>query len=459
MLIIFNDMLKHARILEDIEDEKLYITKYYRPGYTGSQLVIEDLGYSREQVRGFENIKYVYRLADSYSDRVKLVGREFYILVNGASGFDLGFSLYILKTLIEQRGNRVLLLVETPRKDVDVDIKARFYSWFKTISILDIYANGVEEGSFKYILLDHDQPPQVCRYLIRVFKKRLLLENGLSSLLDLRLKRYIIPITELLLVAELLVKMGSINRVEHEYRNVLLMMHKVLDRASADLWSIARRSKEAIRGSVFKYKKLFDKRSSIEHSLKKLIEILETGGKYTVSLIDSRRIFEKLLSGYTIRQVYYEIERSRIFDRIAKVSSEELVNTYSYGLLEHIGFSKRYVVIGEDLVDLVSYDELIVLEDVFNEFGILEFNSVPLNIDCGLNTNYIPFDFYEAYIDRSGLVMEQLYPHELILDGMRIEALDIHRINLVNYHGYVEAIKRKCSFIGMKFVESLLQRR
>ncbi len=450
-LIIFDDMVKLSIYLENLEHNKLFLTRYPRHGLKGKQLVIEDLVYSG--VKGRKSIGQVYKIAINYSDKLVFKDKKYVLLVNGASEYDMGLSLYVLNYILNNiREPEILVLTRAPPRNSNELIKASFYAWFKTISLYDIIFNYRVNGSFKYLLLNPDTSPRLIRYLIMLTDK---IMHNIHSLLHIKLKRFLLPIAELYVLAELLKYRGEYSKIAGEYKYLLMLMHGVLDNAPTDLWSIARKKRHVIEGSRFIIKKLIEKKDVLEKSIYSILEVLERGRRYTSSMIDPKALLEKLLHGTPISRIYPEINISGRIELLRNISSNDLIDTYDLGVVDLVRNTYRYLVITPDLENYVNGDNVLVLDKGVGEISVVEFDETPLHVDCRVNTDYLPFDFYEAYLDRSGIALSQLYPPETRIQNKILKPYDIHRVNLVNYHGYIEYRDEKCSTYIKSFLKQL----
>jgi len=433
-------MVKYQDLFAKLENyDKIYITQFYRSEIIGKQIVVEDLGFSYDYIhRG--SLNYVYRLASRYSDKLVLEPGFHAIVVDGASTFDLGVSLYILNKIYNENLDvELVLLALTPSLEIDDTYKAYYYSWFKQISLYDILFNTRRYGSFKYVLIDRSTPIQFCLHFLKHMDKLL---SGKSSLVSIFYKRYIIPIIEVTYLLELLgIKAKYLNIVD-EYKTILMTLSGILDIATGryeSLWSIARENRGLITGSGFLFKKYSGVFNDIDSVIEDLARVFLKKGKYTDLLVDPGLIIEKLLSGYTLRKLYDEINISEKIDILMNIDTLDLVKVYSYSVFKEYVDKNRIVIVSPDIETYISKGvNIIVDSESTGLISIIDLYTIPINSYCRLNTDYIPFEFYEAYVDKAGLALKQLYPPEIVIVNKVLKPEDIHSMGLVNYHGFIK---------------------
>jgi len=433
-------MVKYRDEFAKLENyDKIYITQFFRSEISGKQIVVEDLGFSYDyHQRG--SLNYVYRLASRYSDKIVLESGFYAVIVDGASTFDLGVSLYILNKMYNENLDvELVVLALTPSLDVDDTYKAYYYSWFKQVSLYDILFNTRKQGSFKYILIDRTTPVQLCLHVLKHLNNLL---SGRSSLINIFYKRYIIPIIEVTYLLELLsIKAKYLNIVD-EYKTILMTLSGILDIASGryeSLWSIARENKGLITGSGFIFKKYSEVFNDVDNVIEDLARVFIKKGRYTELLVNPGMIIEKLLSGYTLKKLYDEIDISGKIDILMNIDTADLVKVYSYSVFQEYVDKSRVVIVSPDIETYVNRDVSIIVDgESTGSISIIDLYTIPINSYCRLNTNYIPFEFYEAYVDKAGLALKQLYPSETIIVNKVLKPEELHSMGLVNYHGYVK---------------------
>lgn len=455
MIILFENTLKHYTSIGELSGSKLCIVRYEKPLIDAKQIVIEDLGFSREVVSRTETIKYMYSLAESYSHRFSLNEREYVFVINGNSSFDLGFSLYLINKIYNTVDKpHIILIIEIPRLDTIIDVRARFMSWLKTIFLHDIFVNS--NGFMKIVFTDPDSPPQLIKFLIIFLTSNLLMNY--RSILHIKLKRFIVPLTEIYFLIQLLTLRGKLVYLIENYKKNLFLMNKVLDQAPTELWSIARKSTNLIRGSIYSFKKIVDSLTKLEKTIEDSIKILVKSSRFSELAVDPRELLDKLMSGYTIGEIHNDVFSSERIVNYLNISRDLLVDTYSYGTVTNCEYS-RFVSTGEDLFDKIPPGfSSILLENTFNELNIIDTCSVSINNDCKYNTSYIPFNYIDAYFEASGLYLESLYPRELVFKNNIVKPIDIHNTCLVNYSGYLKAVSEKCGFSGLKLIKSIVEK-
>ncbi|OYT40778.1 MAG: hypothetical protein B6U89_00950 [Desulfurococcales archaeon ex4484_58] len=456
MLIVLNGMLKYLDELDTLDLDKRYITTHEIKGVSGKQIVVEDLGYRLEYAERVHDFHSISRLAEKYLYGFKPVDKRIIILLSGRQALDLGFTIELLNKISELRSfPEVVMMIETPRSSDNNIVKARFYASMKIFGLYDILFNYTSLGAFKYIFVDPDQPGEFYNYMVTMLNSY----DGLSkcySTLHLKFKRLVIPLLDLSILSELLVLLGKTKRLSNEYKFILWVMHRILDKAPTELWSIARKKTDIIRGSFYSYRELVSRSEETNECLKKLVMLLSRGSKYTASLVDPRALFEKLSSGTTLSNIYVEFSIEELYNKIKRIDAEDLLNIYSLGTLSlYIVFEHR-VLVGEDIASILKGKDLIVLKRRVNELSPIYILGVPINTDCGYNTEYIPMDIYEAYMDQYSVSKNTLYPQRIIFRNQVLDIDNIHNINMINYLGYRKGVEEECIFIGRKTIDSFI---
>jgi len=457
LMIILDGMMKYMDFFERTGFDKLYVTTFHREGIAGKQLVVEYTGYRGGYVYRGGGIENFYRLADRYIDQIK-IGEKTTLLINGGEVFDLGFSLKMLEHLTREKSvGNILYLVEVPQKKSTTDAKAFFYAWFKTISLIDIYFNELNKGFFKIILFDYNQPPQLYGLINNLYEKTSLFDKTCSTI-HLRVRRFLTGLRELFILTELFKTIGFYNYLTREYKADLSLLNSVLDHAPSELWSIARRDVHVIRGSIYTYKKLVDKGGLLEKVVRDLVKTIVQGGKYTSLMVDPLHVLEKILSGTRLSKIYDEIGVGNRVRDLISIPDDQLIDTYTYGVGSTRLDEFRISILSRDLaVYLHHVDNVVELADQAGEAVIMDASHIPINMDCRINQYYIPLDYYEAYVDKAGLNIEHMYPKDLHIGDKPVDQTDLHRINLVNYHGYHMALSENRRFSGLKTIKDLLQ--
>ncbi len=458
MLIILNGMLKYHDVLKEIKTEKIYVTNYPRENIEDKQIVIEEVGFREGYMQGYSSTPYIYRLSEKYVGSLDIVGENVVVLINSLSGIDLGFSLNLLHRLSLDKNFRLTFIISSPTKKDNSDVKARFYAWIKLVYLYDIYINNYKEGLFKQVLVDSSNPPQLYKFLGEIACNTDTLYN-LYSTIHIKFKRYIVPLADLMVLSELLLEQGKYRSIITEYKEILASLHKILDHAPTGLWSIARKYVELIRGSIYSYKKVINKESILKKYLEALIISINNGGRYTVSLINPHILLEKMISGSSLYSIYEDIGISKYIEKVITVENTELIDIYELGSINNYQNILRRIFISPDMQPFIPSEELeaTVLENHVNEIIVMDLYSIPLNTDCRYNSEYIPIDFYETYMDKAGLSLDQLYPRKISIGGKMIEHVDIHNIGIVNYNGYRYAEAEKCRYIGEGLINKLLR--
>ena len=456
LYIVFEDAVKYYLKPRDSRQDIVYLVKYYRPGMPGKQIVVEDIAYTGFGKRG-KTISEHYRIALNYSRELVFKDKEYVLVVNGSSNFDLGLSLFTISNIVrEPRNKKISVLVIVPSRDSSGMVKASFYAWLKVIFLYDIFVN-LMNGKFVYIFLDSSVSSNLVSYIADPLTyPNILFSKDLTSLTHLKFKRFLIPITEVYAFSELLKLKGELESTLREYRYLLMLMHGVLDNAPTDLWSWARKHRSIIEGSGFMLKKLLEKQDVLEREVRELFKVLSRGGVYTAYLVDPLEVFKVLLQGVPMSRVYEVLNINTKIKLLTRIRSNELVDIYSLGIPQHFSRVTRCFIVSKDLSSYINDGQCVVAVDGVGEISVVEAAGVPLNQDCKINTEYIPFDFYEAYIERSGIALSQLYPPEIIVGDKILRPDDMQRISLVNYYGYLEFIDKECFSPSISFYKYLM---
>lgn len=450
-IIIFDGMIKHGFYLDIPDSKKTYITRYLRQGLNGEQIVVEDIVYRTG--KSGKNVGQAYRIAVKYSDKLVFDEKKYVLLVNGSSEHDMGISLYILSNIFRNIDKpEIILIVMVPPRSASTYLKASFYAWFKTISLYDVMFNYKTRNSFKYILLNPDLPSQLINYLIELFNN---VQNN-CSLLHIRLKKFIVPVKEIFVFAELLKYRGFIEHIIKEYRYILMLLHGILDKAPTELWSIARKEKHVIEGSKYIIEKYIKNKENIDQNISELLRILLKGRKYTVSIIDPKVLFDEFLRGTGVSKIYRKIKIKDKIMILENISTHDLTSIYDFGVVDNIKNLTRYLIVTRDLAEYIERENVIIKKHGMGEIGIVDVMETPINFDCKVNNEYLPFDFQEAYYERAGIALPHLYPPEIRVGDKILKPQDLHIINPVNYYGYIDYVGKECSINTDNILNQLL---
>ncbi|ABN70279.1 hypothetical protein Smar_1184 [Staphylothermus marinus F1] len=440
MLILLYGMMDKAPISgKDIR--KLIISPKYSKRYDrNEQIIIEDVGFPRYQpltTRGFDSIAYSYKLSSLFLKGVKFYDEKIEILVNGSEGFDLGTTLSILQNISKyEKIPEIYLFIETPGLKSSSFILGRFYAWLKTLFLYDIFFNSIREGAMKIVFLLPDQPPQIYKLLVDLVEKAYL-EDGIYSLIDLRIKRFLFPLLDLLSLAKILSIKGKVEELIKEYKTILLLINHLLNEASPDLWDIARKDKKTIWKSIFPYKKLSSRINYLDENLRKIIALLENkDNNYTVPAIDPKLLFEKLLSGINLSSIYRSLNLNDLIEKISNIPSEQLIRLYNEGSKSAIKSIWRKIFVSEDIArGYTKRENIVVVYGRVNEIIVADYGLVTICEDCDL-PSYLPIEYRNAYYERIGVFMDTYYPEFVKINNVEFSSNEIHNMKLLNYLGY-----------------------
>jgi len=381
----------------------------------------------------FKTVSDAYRAVLVQGLEIPVSGNHLTVLVNASSIFDLAASLYLVSILQERVG--ITLIVFTPNSSAGDHVKASFYAWLKTIALLDVSVNS-SGGWLTYVLVDGDSPIQLISYLLQTaLSADRVAEKHFRSLVHVKLKRFIIPFREVYALAELLHVSGICRRVIDELRETLALMHITLDEASTDLWSYARSFKPVVEKYWHVLGEFLSKYGVLVEEVGKAVERVAAAGKFTEYLVTPFELLDTLLRGIPVTGIYSKLSVGGRVRKVLESGFEKLVDTYTRGSLQAVGDTREYVVCTRDMASYVESPENAVVISGLGEVGLVRVSAVPVNYELGVNTEYIPRDFREAYFKVAGLALTRLYPPEISIGGRRFTPQVLHSANFVNYHG------------------------
>ncbi|ADI32379.1 hypothetical protein [Staphylothermus hellenicus] len=441
MLILLYGMMDKA-LVSGKDIRKLIISPRYSKRYDrNEQIIIEDVGFPRYQpltTRGFDSIAYSCKLSSLFLKGVKFYDEKIEILVNGSEGFDLGTTLSILQDISRyEKIPEIYLFVETPGLKNSSFILGRFYAWLKTLFLYDIFFNSIREGAMKIVFLLPEQPPQIYKLLVDLAEKAFI-EDSIYSLIDLRIKRFLFPILDLLSLSKILSIRGRVEELLREYKIVLLLINYLLGEAPPDLWDIARKDKKTIQRSIFPYKKLSNKINYLDENLRKIIALLEKrDDNYTVLAMDPKLLFEKLLSGINLSSIYKSLNLDDLIEKISNIPPEQLIRLYKEGHKSAIKGIWRKVFISEDIArGYTKKDNIVVVYGRVNEIVVADYGLVTMCEDCNI-PSYLPLEYRNAYYEKIGVFMDTYFPEHIKVNKVEFSPGEIHDMKLLNYPGYL----------------------
>jgi len=381
----------------------------------------------------FRTISDTYRAVLVQGLEIPVSGNHLTVLVNASSTFDLAASLYLVSALQEKAD--ITLVVFTPSSDAGDHVKASFYAWLKTIALLDVFVNS-SSGRLAYVLVDGDNPIQLVSYLLQTaLSADSVAEKRIRSLVHVKLKRFIIPFREVYGLAELLHVSGVSRRVIDDLRETLALTHITLDEAPTDLWSYARSSKPIIEKYWRVLGEFLNKHTALEEEVGKAVEKVAVAGKFTEYLVTPFELLDALLRGIPVAGIYSELDVESRVKKVLESGFEKLVDAYTRGSLQTVSDTYEYVVYTRDMASYVEFAKNAVVISGLGEVGLVRVFTVPVNYELGVNTEYVPREFREAYFKVSGLALTRLYPLEISIGGRRYTPQTLHSANFANYHG------------------------
>jgi hypothetical protein len=444
VLIVLNGMLTKIPLITNHVRKIIISTKLIPQFKDSEQIIIEDIGLHETNAfitKGYDSIAYSHKLSGIFLQGVIFKNDKIIMLINGSEGFDLGVSLRILQNISTYEKNpNIYLLVEAPPLSSNTFVLGRFYAWIKMVLLYDIYFNIKKEGSLRIIFFDENQPPQLYRLLVDIIEKTKY-KPVYASIIDMRIRRYIFPMIDLMLLAKLLTLRGKLEHIINEYKTILLLLNKLLDEGTPELWEIARRDRQIIWSSIFPYKRILSKGELLDKEIKEAVrKIGREYSKYTRPAIDVKKLFNLILSGVSLSTIYTFINIDEIINNIMNTISEELVRTYFSGHKNAVEKLTRALFVSEDIGRATSLKHINIVRDRVNEIIVIDYGKVVVCEDCGL-PSYFPHEYVDAYYDRIGIAMNIYYPELFKINDQLFKASEIHNMRLLNYNGYIKALK------------------
>ncbi|MET1159922.1 MAG: hypothetical protein ABWW65_03085 [Thermoprotei archaeon] len=455
MIIVLPGMTDYHSIINKLDYPKLYITTILREELSGKKIVVSGIDLSTYK-HGVETLRYMYNVAEKYRDQLKISDNRVVVLVNSNNLLDLAFTKVILDQALHQN-LEVSMIIKTPSPDSSKLVKASFYAWLKLVGLYDVYINSSNSGSLRIILVDSDNPPQLFSFLSIVLEEINELHE-MKSYLHIKLKRFLLPLQELDLISEITKYRGLVDSIRKECHYVIASIHSILDRASADLWSTARRKYIVVRSSYDAYKKIIEKSTILNDKLRELVLRVIRGDRYSVMLLNPIEIYKEILQGYTLKQALSKLGISEIINKTLDVESSALTDIYTGGGFSKYSDKRRLVFVSRDLLEYITDKRrsLHVLSSGDGELVIVDILSLVINTDCGYSPEYIPSDVLESYSEKSWSYLEQMYPEKLAIGDLELDSLQLHNLGLFNYYGIIEAFREKCRFIGNNIVKRIM---
>lgn len=402
---------------------------------------IEDLG-TRDLIPSkFQSIRYTYELASTYIHKINIPQDEFILLIDANYGLDTGFTIRILEEITNaSKIPNTTLIIRAVSIDADEQDRARFYGLAKTIFLYDVFLNSINPGCFKYVFIDASASLQVFKRIVELLSRVRIERN--YSLLHVKMKRFILPVAESLLLAKLLGKLGELKESAEEYSYIVAVLNMILDRAPTDLWYTARRVVDKIKVSYRSYKSSREGLDKVAVMIGELLKTVNEGKKFTQSLIDLKSFFET-----TIRGGFTGVLQSEGFiksiDNVLSVESSSLPDLYSQARIDHYEDYYRVALVSKDLSIYVKKGALGLIEDAVGEIMVTETYGIPIDYRGDVNKGYLSPALYEAYINKGGLSLDHVHPHKIRFGSTDIDSSTIFTMQPINYRGLMRAIEEK----------------
>lgn len=443
MLIILHGMIDKAPIIGKDIRKFVISTKFSKQFEKSEQIIIEDVGIPGSQApttRGYDSIAYSYKLASLFLRGVRFHDDKIEILISGSEGFDLGTSLRVLHNISNyEEVPEIHLFIETPSLRNNAFVLGRFYAWLKTVFLYDIFFNSRKEGTMKIVFLSPEQPQQLYKLLVDIVEKTSVKDN-IYSVIDLRIKRFLFPLLDLITLSKLLSIRGRIDEMLNEYKSILVLLNHLLDEAPPDLWEIARKDKNIIWKSIFPYRRIYSRMYYLDENLRKVLMLFESRDKeYTSSAIDPKQLFEILLSGVSLYRIYELIDKlvdiRALTEKISNIPSEDLIRLFKAGRKVAVKSIRRKVFISEDIGRRCKGENIVVVPGRVNEMIVVDYGLVTICKDCNI-PDYFPVEYENAYYERIGISMDSYYPEYIRINDVEFSPTEIHEMKLINYSGY-----------------------
>ena len=440
MYILFDSIIsKGVRIA----DSTIIVKRIRKELKNAKQIVVEDALFSSTAPvsRGeISSIDVYYRIGRTYLHSIRFEDNRIIILLDSSQAYDLGITLYLLERLSRSSVNyEIIVFVLVPRT-MNISIYARLYAWLKAVGLYDIYFNEIRNNSFKLVLLDDDLHANMIALITKIFNIEDYIANY-GSFLSLRLKRLLLPIVYLRLLAESIARYGYLENMVREYKSLYLLTNYILDIAPSELWETIRNPETLtiLKSGYYKARKLIEAQKELEIYLRKTIESISNDTQYTINAINPRELFSMLIHSPSIKALYSKIDVNELISKINNLSNTELTPVLkSVSINETVLNYHRDIFISKDLYKLIELPDRHELPDELNQVIVLATSRIPLCDDCSRKEYYSALiDLKAAYHERMSMPLQILYPEKILVNDQYISSELLHRCGLINHSGYI----------------------
>lgn len=440
MYILFDSIInKGVRI----NNSTIIVKKIRKELKNTNQIVVEDalfLSTAPISRREISSIDVYYRIGRTSLHSIRFEDNRIIIVLDSSQAYDLGITLYLLEKLSRSNVNHEIIVIVLVPRTMNTSIYARLYAWLKTIGLYDIYFNGIKNNSFKLVLLDDDLHAKMITLIMKIFNIEGYTINY-GSFLSLRLRRLLLPIVHLRLLAESIAKYGYLNNMIRQYRSLYLLTNYILDIAPSELWETVRNPEtmSILRSGYYKARKLIEAKRELEVYLRKAIESVTNDTPYTTNIINPRKLFSMLIHTSSIKDLYSKIDVNELVSKINNLSNTDLMPVLkSVSINEEVLNYHREVFISRDLYKLIELPGKYELPDELNQVVVLATSRIPLCDDCSRKEYYSALiDLKTAYHERTSMPLQILYPEKILINDQYISSRLLHRCGLINHAGFI----------------------
>ncbi|MEM1662110.1 MAG: hypothetical protein QXT47_03535 [Desulfurococcaceae archaeon] len=442
MILISNGLTKLVPLMKGLDEIIVITTRMFKT--TEAKLIlIEDTG-TRESIPfKFQSIKYTYELASTYMYKISIPQDNFVFLIDSTNGLDIGFAIRILEELASNTTKlpNTTLIIRAPDLDSDEIVKARFYGFIKTIFLYDIFLNSIRPTCFKYVFIDSSAAFPAFRRTVEILS-RVKAERS-YSLVHVRMKRFIVPVSESLLLAKILRETGELKELAEEYAYIVASLNLLLDKAPTDLWYIARKSVDKFRVSYRSYRLSREGLDKAIEMIGKLLKTVIDGGRYTKLLFDFKKFFEAVTIGGGLSSVIQSDDFIESVNDAVNVESTAIPDLYSRVKIDHYEDYSRIILASRDLSSCIKSGLTGLIDDAVGELLVAETYGIPVDHYGYINRDYFPQVLVDAYINRAGLSLDYIHPRRLRIGSTEVESSKIYTLHPVNYRGLMRAVEEK----------------
>lgn len=445
MIIVLDGALKY-----NLESSKaVLITKKGRESPKARKhMIVGDVdiyrtSYLRTPLGETDVIPLYYNLGKNYLASLRIPDKNVIILANLSQGLDIGLSIYLLEKISGLRDLEEVVLIGIVPATSRTTILSRIYSWLLITGVYDIFLNSRKEGLFKLILVDENIPPQLSTLLVNIVEEGVL--RNIYSTLELRLKRYILPVIDTRLILRFMVNYAMLESVDREYKTILVLLHHLLDKAPSELWEYFRSEENIQRIRALKYRLEHNRnnRMKIGEVIHKIGRRIYLEPKYTEPLIDPLNMAKYMLSLEGLSKIYMKneiVEKIRgIVENIEDLDVERITKIQiMYPPLGGLGEGYR-IVVSKDLYPIVKSIgknlEMHVTEKYPNMLLLIKHRIIPICDQCSKELYGEFTSLRQAYIEDHYNV-RRFYPEKIYVNNVAINREDIYRCEPINYMGY-----------------------